>query len=113
MPCTPRQVSAAVPADIDALTCQALFQRPSRHGPALSTPAMLAEALANVAPPDPLPVPAAPTTSFRLPADRGSRPNGPGPYPAVDPAPRPPAGGSYRRPRGQPLLADGRPSSAP
>ena len=43
----PRQVSAAVPANIDALTCQALFQRPSRHGPALSTPAMLAEALAE------------------------------------------------------------------
>ncbi len=94
MPCTPRQVSAAVPANIDALTCQALFQRPSRHGPALSTPAMLAEALADVAPPDPLPVPAAPTTSFRPPADRGYRPNGPAdPYPAVDPAARPPAGG--------------------
>jgi len=39
MPRTPRQVSAAVPATIDALTCQALFQRPSRHGPALTTPA--------------------------------------------------------------------------
>jgi serine/threonine protein kinase len=98
MPCTPRQVSAAVPANIDALTCQALFQRPSRHGPALSTPAMLAEALANVAPPDPLPVAAAPTTSFRPPADRGYLPNGPAhPYPAVDPAARPPAGGPYRR----------------
>ena len=70
VPCTPRQVSAAVPANIDALTCQALFQRPSRHGPALSTPAMLAEALAGVASPDPLPAPAGPTTSFRAPADR-------------------------------------------
>ena len=46
VPCTPRQVSAAVPADIDDLTCRALFQRPSRHGPAPSTPAMLAEELA-------------------------------------------------------------------
>ncbi len=64
---TPRQVSAAVPADIDALTCQALFQRPSRPGPALSTPAMLAAALADVTPPTPLPVPAAATTSFQTP----------------------------------------------
>jgi serine/threonine protein kinase len=81
MPRTPRQVSAAVPAPIDALTCQALFQRPSRHGPALSTPAMLAEALATVVTPDPLPMAAESTTSFR--ADHGYRPNGPtSPYPA-------------------------------
>jgi len=107
MPCTPRQVSAAVPANIDALTCQALFQRPSRHGPALSTPAMLAEALANVAPPDPLPVPAAATTSFRPPADsrpeadRGYRPNGPtNPYPAAGPVTRRRAGTAHRRPPG-------------
>jgi serine/threonine protein kinase len=98
VPCTPRQVSAAVPANIDALTCQALFQRPSRHGPALSTPAMLAEALANVAPPDPLPLPAEATTSFRPPADRGYRPNGPtNPYPAADPVPRPRDGAPRRR----------------
>ncbi len=99
VPCTPRQVSAAVPANIDALTCQALFQRPSRHGPALSTPAMLAEALADVASPDPLPAPAGPTTSFRAPADRGYRPADPAsPYPAGDPVPRPRGGASYRRP---------------
>ena len=103
VPCTPRQVSAAVPANIDALTCQALFQRPSRHGPALSTPAMLAEALASVAPPDPLPVPAAATTAFRTPADRGYRPSGPtNPYPAADPVPRPRDGASYRRPTRRP-----------
>src|SRR5579872_3404262 len=84
VPRTPRQVSAAVPANIDALTCQALFQRPSRHGPALSTPAMLAEALASVARPDP-PPPSAPTASIHAPADRGYRPGGPtGPYPADD-----------------------------
>jgi hypothetical protein len=52
--CTPSQISAAVPANIDDVTCRALFQRPSRHGPALSTPAMLAEALAQIAPPDSL-----------------------------------------------------------
>ena len=98
-PLTPRQVSAAVPANIDALTCQALFQRPSRHGPALSTPAMLAEALANVAPPDPLPMPAAATASLRAPADHGYRPNGPtNPFPAADPATRSRSGAPYRRP---------------
>ena len=99
VPRTPRQVSAAVPANIDALTCQALFQRPSRHGPALSTSAMLAEALANVAPPDPLPMPTAATASLRAQADRGYRPNGPtNPFPAADPAPRPRSGASRRRP---------------
>ena len=94
LPCTPRQVSAAVSADIDDLTCRALFQRPSRHGPAPSTPAMLAEELADVAPPVPLPAPAAATTSFLVPADSQYRPTGP-----VSTAPRGTA--SYRRPRGQ------------
>jgi hypothetical protein len=98
-PLTPRQVSAAVPANIDALTCQALFQRPSRHGPALSTPAMLAEALAHAAPPDPLPMPAAVTASLRAPADRGYQPNGPtNPFPAAGPATRPRSGAPHRRP---------------
>ena len=98
-PCTPRQVSAAVPANIDALTCQALFQRPSRHGPALSTPAMLAEALASVARPDPLPMSAAATASLRAPADHGYRPTGPtNPFPAADPPVRPRSGAPHRRP---------------
>jgi serine/threonine protein kinase len=99
LPFSPRQVSAAVPANIDALTCQALYQRPSRHGPALSTPAMLAEALASVARPDP-PPPAAPTASFHEPADRSYRPSGsPGPYPADDdPDWRPRGTTPYRRP---------------
>jgi serine/threonine protein kinase len=99
VPRSPRQVSAAVPANIDALTCQALFQRPSRHGPALSTPAMLAEALAHVAPPDPLPMPASATASLRAPADRGYQPNGPtNPFPAAGPATRPRSGAPHRRP---------------
>jgi serine/threonine protein kinase len=99
VPRTPRQVSAAVPANIDALTCQALFQRPSRHGPALSTPAMLAEALASVAPPDPLPMSAAATASLRAPADHGYRPTGPtNPFPAADPPVRPRSGAPHRRP---------------
>jgi hypothetical protein len=107
MPCTPRQVSAAVPANIDALTCQALFQRPSRHGPALSTPAMLAAALAEVAPPDPPPLPLPPpagpptaaTAAFRPSGDRGRRPAGPtSPYPSPGPPPRSRSGVPYRRP---------------
>jgi hypothetical protein len=98
-PCTPRQVSAAVPANIDALTCQALFQRPSRHGPALSTPAMFADALASVAPPDPPPAPAAPTAPTPIPA---ARPGGPGGrYRPPGPAPWTTPGGSSRRPPGQ------------
>jgi serine/threonine protein kinase len=75
MPCTPRQVSADVPTNIDALTCQALFQRPSRHGPALSTPAKFADALATVTPPAPLPVPVAATAPVRA---LSYQPNGPG-----------------------------------
>jgi F5/8 type C domain len=100
-PCTPRQVSAAVPAAIDEVTCQALFQRPSRHGPALSTPAMLAEALATVASPDPLPGPAESTAALRVPADRGYQPNEPtSQYPApsgTGPVTRPRGGAPYRR----------------
>src|SRR6266576_2317528 len=53
--CTPRQVSAGVPAGVDDVTCRALFQRPNRHGPALSTAAAFADALASAAPPMPLP----------------------------------------------------------
>ena len=100
-PRTPRQVSAAVPANIDALTCQALFQRPSRHGPALTTPAMLAEALGNVAPPDPPPVPAPSTSPFGPPTERGYQPSGPtSTYPTADPPARPRAGTPYHRPPG-------------
>jgi serine/threonine protein kinase len=98
-PCTPRQVSAGVPANIDALTCQALFQRPSRHGPALSTPAMFADALASVAPPDPLLVPAAATTRIDMPVGRATPPTGP--HPAADPTLWNPPGGPTRRPSGR------------
>src|SRR6516165_1109851 len=104
-PCTPRQVSAAVPANIDALTCQALFQRPSRHGPALSTPAMFADALASAAPPMPLPFSpgAAPVTRVDR-AGYGYRRDGSsGPYPPeAVPIPGPhlrPGGG--RKPPGR------------
>jgi hypothetical protein len=70
-PCTPRQVSAAVPASIDAVTCQALFQRPSRNGPALTTPAMFADALAKVAPRTSLTIPDVPVLATRPVPARG------------------------------------------
>ncbi len=64
-PCSPRQVCAGVPASIDEVTTQALFQRDRRRGPPLTTPALFADALAEVipaplAPPPAAPVPAGP-----------------------------------------------------
>jgi hypothetical protein len=63
-PCSPRQVCAGVPASIDEVTCQALFQRDRRRGPPLTTPALLADALFEVIPaplaPPPAPVPPPP-----------------------------------------------------
>ena len=56
--CTPRQVSADVPAGIDAVVTRALLQRPVRQAAPILTPAAFAEALAGVAPPVPLPEPA-------------------------------------------------------
>jgi serine/threonine protein kinase len=97
MPCTPRQVSADVPTNIDALTCQALFQRPNRHGPALSTPAKFADALASVAPPAPLPVPVPATAPVRMPS---YQPTGPvSPDPVGDQARPTLDEGAYRPPR--------------
>ncbi len=86
-PCTPRQVSAAVPASIDALTCRALFQRSGRQGPALSTPREFADALASVVQPDPLPVLPAATASQRIVS--GYQQNGTtNPYPPQPPPAR-------------------------
>ncbi len=59
-PCTPRQVSAEVPHDIDAVICRALLARTARHEPPILTPATFADALSGVAPPVPLPEPAPP-----------------------------------------------------
>jgi len=59
-PCSPRQVCAGVPASIDEVTTQALFQRDRRHGPPLTTPALFADALAEVIPAPLAPPPAAP-----------------------------------------------------
>ncbi len=106
-PCAPRQVSAGVPAGIDDVTCRALFQRPNRHGPALSTAAMFADALADAAPPLPPPVSPAATSALgggpATTADYGYQPDGTAdPYPPAT-MPRPRAGG--RRPPSQRAVA--------
>jgi hypothetical protein len=58
--CTPRQVSADVPTAIDSVIIRALLQRPTRQGGPIQSPAALADAIAGVAPPVPLPEPAPP-----------------------------------------------------
>jgi hypothetical protein len=63
------------------VTCQALFQRPSRHGPALSTPAMFADALASVAPPIPMALP--PASARRTTASGYGRDLATNPYPTA------------------------------
>jgi hypothetical protein len=109
--CTPRQVSAGVPASIDDVTCRALFQRPNRHGPALSTAAMFADALRRAAPPVPLPVSLASTSAARTPtrlpggrpyqADGSTNPYPAAPYPEAGTAPRTRTGNGSRKPPSQ------------
>jgi hypothetical protein len=56
--CTPRQVSAGVPASVDSIISQAMFGRAARNGQTISTPMEFADALAEVAAPAvPTPVP--------------------------------------------------------
>ncbi|HET9967005.1 MAG TPA: protein kinase family protein [Streptosporangiaceae bacterium] len=98
-PCTPRQVSADIPAGIDDVTGRTLFQRASRHGPALSTVTEFADALAEAAPPVPMllspATPVSPTLATGYPRDRSTNP-----YPPPEAAPR-------SRPAGRP--GNGRP----
>ena len=98
--CTPRQVSAGVPAGVDDVTCRALFQQPSRHGPALSTAATFADALASAAPPVPSPFAAAATPAPRTAAHGyGYQQDGStNPYPPPDAAPRTRAGRGRKPP---------------
>jgi serine/threonine protein kinase len=98
--CTPRQVSAGVPAGIDDVTCRALFQRPNRHGPALSTAATFADALASAAPPMPFPLSPAARTAQRGYAYQqdGSTNPYPPPEAAPLPGPRPHPGGGRKPP---------------
>jgi hypothetical protein len=56
--CTPRQVTADVPAAVDGVVCRALLQRAGRQGPPIVSPGEFADALSSVAPPVPLPEPA-------------------------------------------------------
>jgi serine/threonine protein kinase len=56
--CTPRQISPDVSSGIDSVITRALLQRPTRHGPPITSLGEFAEALATVAPPAPLPEPA-------------------------------------------------------
>jgi hypothetical protein len=93
-PCTSRQVSAAVPANVDAVICQTLFQRPGRSGPAISTAAGFADALAQVAPPSPQRFPGMPPPQPTL--GHGGYDPSTNPYPSPE-APRPPrSGNGYR-----------------
>jgi serine/threonine protein kinase len=87
--CTPRQVSADIPAGVDDVACRALFQRASRHGPALSTATEFADALAEVAPPVPLLFGPAPPAS--QPSTQGysyGQDNATNPFPPPEGAPR-------------------------
>jgi hypothetical protein len=82
--CTPRQVRAGVPAGIDTVTALALSGRPWRGRPPITSPAALAEALAQVAPATPLtppPLPPPHPADARPPGGRsaGRRSAGPAP----------------------------------
>jgi serine/threonine protein kinase len=98
--CTPRQVSADVPAAVDDVTCRTLFQQASRHGPALGTATEFADALAEAAPPVPLffgPAPTAGQVTQGYSYERDSSTN---PFPPPEGAPRHrPAGGGRKPPR--------------
>ena len=116
--CTPRQVSAGVPAGVDDVTCRALFQQPNRHGPALSTAATFADALASAAPPMPLPFSTGAAPARTAAPGYGYQPDGStSPYPPPDgprriPGPQPPgrAAAASRRASAPPRPA---PSSPP
>src|SRR5690348_301131 len=105
-PCTPRQVSADIPAGIDDVTCRTLFQRASRHGPALSTVTEFADALAEAAPPVPMllspATPVSPTLAAGYQRDSSTNP-----YPPPEAAPEPPG------PPGLPGPPGSRPSRRP
>jgi hypothetical protein len=116
-PCSPRQVCAGVPASIDEVTCQALFQQDRRRGPRLTTPGLLADALFEVIPaplaPPPAPTPPPRADSFASPG-LAHRPDGATDYPPTYPGaagwppagrPRPPASRPPRRPVSRAVIA--------
>lgn len=59
-PLSPRQVCAGVPAALDEITCEAMLGDARGGGPPMSSPGLLAEALAEVAPPPMAPPPVPP-----------------------------------------------------
>jgi hypothetical protein len=74
--CTPRQVSPDVPTAIDAVITRALLQRQMRQGAPILSPSALADEIAGVAPPVPLPEPAPisrPFEGYDGYGDRGSQ----------------------------------------
>jgi hypothetical protein len=76
--CTPRQVSAGVPATVDSIISQAMFGRAARNGQTISTPMEFADALAEVAAPavpTPVPFDEAEQTRARADASRTARYN--------------------------------------
>ncbi|HEY2128239.1 MAG TPA: protein kinase family protein [Streptosporangiaceae bacterium] len=91
-PCSPHQVCAGVPASIDEVTCQALFQLERRRGPLLTTPGLLADALFEVIPAPMAPPPAA-TPAWSGFTQNYQPDSGPAEYPGDGwgpPGPRPP-----------------------
>lgn len=98
LPCTPRQVTAAVPPAVDEVVCRALLQRQMRHGGAITSPATFADELSSVAPPMPLPEPAPaparpPTRPPGPPVDQMAMAGQPDGYSGFAPA----GSGGYRR----------------
>jgi hypothetical protein len=92
----PRQVRAGVPAAIDEVVCQALFQRPGAGGQPIATPAMLAAALSRVMPAPAAPPPAAPPPHFTQPSLTAGDATGPFGLPG-------PGGTGYWDDNGDPL----------
>jgi len=113
-PCSPHQVCAGVPAGIDEVTCQALFQLERRRGPVLTTPGLFADALFEVIPAPMAPPPAAaPAYSFTQdyqqpdsgPAEYGGGGGwGPPPQQQQRRAPRPPRPPGSRTPVSKAVL---------
>jgi hypothetical protein len=101
LPRSPRQVRAGVPAAIDAVACEALYQRPRRDRPALTTPALLAQALGEITPVSARPV-APPVDGFSA----GHRLAGPEPADTFSWAPGGTSGGG--RHHGAPPPVPGR-----
>ena len=110
-PCSPRQVLAGIPAAVDEITCQVLFQDGRAADPPLTSPAALADALARVipAPLAPPPAPPGPYTDpgwigqdggpyYQFTTEPAGRPGRPGPGSPGGPARRSAHGGGGRTP---------------